>query len=310
MIDSNQLWLIHPSALAPFAAVSERAARGEAIPAAIRAPSPSQSGVAVLEMLGVLLPGEVPPWARGRATSMPALAQQFRDAAADPSVSAIALLCDSPGGTVQGTQELSDTIYGLRGSKPMLTLVNGQCCSAALWSASATGAIFLGSDTTQVGSIGAVVSHVDMSGAYEKAGIRVTDIASGKLKGAGSPHRPLDAASRAELERGVQHAHNVFVGQLARNRSTTAKALAAIADGRVFHGSEAVDVGLADALEPIGSALAAMGALATRPRAKAAAPAQHDVAARARLYAIAEQKRTGRHVPAYEAVNHILNGGI
>ena len=301
----NTHWLIHAPALAAFAAVGERAARGEPIAAAIRAATPAQAGVAVLEAIGVLLPGEVPAWARGRATSMPALAQQFRDAAADPSVSAIALLCDSPGGTVQGTQELSDTIYGLRGTKPMLTLVAGQCCSAALWAASATGAIFLGSDTTQVGSIGAVVSHVDLSGAHEKAGIRITEIASGKLKGAGSPHKPLDEASRAELERGVQHAHNVFVGQLARNRGTTAKALASVSDGRVFHGQEAIDAGLADAFEPIGSALAAMGSVAAAraPKIEAKAPPQ-DVAARARVYII-EQERLGRRVSAAEAVAHI-----
>jgi signal peptide peptidase SppA len=295
----QEIMLIQPDALTAWAALGERAARGEPIPAAIRSATQSHGNTRVLEMRGVLLPGDVPAYAKGRATSMPELAEQFRAAAADPSVSDIALISDSPGGYVRGTQDLSDTIYGLRGSKPMVTVVTGQCCSAALWAGSATGRIVIANDTAQVGSIGAIVAHVDLSGT---TAARVTEVSSGKFKGAASPFRPLDEVGRATLQASVDHVHGVFVSQLARNLGTTAKALSPIADGRVFHGKQAIEAGLAQGLEPVHSVLAKLAAAA--PRAVAKAPPA-DVAARARIWAAAEEQRTGRRVGAAEAVAFI-----
>jgi len=186
----------------------------------------------------------------------------------------------------------------------MQTIVDGMCCSAALWAGSATGKIVIGSDTAEVGSIGVFATHVDYSGAQAAAGIRVTEVTTGKYKAAASPNKPLDEVGRAEIQRSVDHTHEIFKAQLARNLGMSPSAVAKLADGRVFHGREGIDVGLASAIQPVHSALASFAAAHGRKVTAAKAPPQ-DVAARARVWAAAEEKRTGRYVSAAQAVEYI-----
>ena len=134
-------------------------------------------------------------------------------------------------------------------------------------------------EATSVGSIGVRSAHVDYSGALAAAGIRVTEVATGKYKNAGSPNRPLDETGLGEMQRAVDHTHEIFKSQLARNLGLTPSAVAKLADGRVFHGREAIDVGLASAIQPVHSALASFAAAHGRKIEAVKAPPQ-DVAAR------------------------------
>jgi ClpP class serine protease len=61
----------------------------------------------------------------------------LQERGADPAVGAIVLDVDSPGGSVYGIGELADAIYGARGSKPIVAVVNSQMASAAYWVGSA-----------------------------------------------------------------------------------------------------------------------------------------------------------------------------
>ena len=174
-----QHWLNQPLLLAPHALPLLRA------PQPLAARSGSVSGnarIAVVPVLG--------PLAK-RGSFLDSLfgfgnyedVQARVDAAtADPSIDAILLEIDSPGGEAAGAFDLADKIYAARGSKPVWAIANDSAFSAAYAIGSAADKLFL-TRTGGVGSIGVLVAaHVDQSGYDEKQGVKVTTLFAGSRK--------------------------------------------------------------------------------------------------------------------------------
>ncbi len=135
--------------------------------------------VAVLPLYGTLgqKMGLLQSFSGGTATEQ--FGGAFRQAVADPNVSAIVMDVDSPGGSVFGVQELWQTIMESRGQKPIVAVANSTMASAAYWISSAAGEIVV-TPGGEVGSIGVVAEHQDISGALEQEGIKPTLISAGK----------------------------------------------------------------------------------------------------------------------------------
>src|ERR1019366_7530398 len=91
------------------------------------------------------------------ATSTEVLATDFTAALGNPSITAIILNLDSPGGEVDGINELSQMIYDARGQKPIIAYVGAQAASGAYWIASQSDEVIVDA-TARLGSIGTVVS--------------------------------------------------------------------------------------------------------------------------------------------------------
>jgi signal peptide peptidase SppA len=87
----------------------------------------------------------------------------------DPAIDGILLVIDSPGGTVSGTEELGAIIKGTK--KPIIAFVEDMACSAAYWLASCADEIIANNTTAQVGSIGVLLSFMDIQPALEKQGV-------------------------------------------------------------------------------------------------------------------------------------------
>lgn len=173
----------------------------------------------------------------------------------DEAVSSIIFDIDSPGGTVDGTKELADTIFAARGEKPITAFISGEGCSAAYWIASAADEI-IAYDTSIVGSIGVVSAHTDYSKAYEEKGIKKTYITAGKYKRLANETEPLTKEAKDYLQSFVDAYYSMFVDAVARNRNvSTDKVLSEMADGRVFVAPDALKAGLIDKLGTIKSVL-------------------------------------------------------
>jgi len=129
--------------------------------------------------------------------SMQIIESQIMQAINDEAVQAIILNIDSPGGTVDGTAELANKIFSLRGQKPIVSFANGAMASAAVWIGLAADAVFISGETTMTGSVGVIATHVDISKAEQKAGIKTTEIVSGKFKAIFSETKPLSKEGRA-----------------------------------------------------------------------------------------------------------------
>lgn len=258
-------WAIVPSKLTEIQGIYEAHRRGpkidlKAVEASIGRPLANEhqayeviDGTAVIPVTGVLGKGMSLLSKISGGTSTALLQRDLADAIADPTVHAIVLQIDSPGGTVDGTQELAEAVFAARASgKPIIALADGCMCSAAYWIGSAAEKVYITSDTTQVGSIGVVASHVDVSKAEESWGRKTTEITAGKYKRVASQYGPLSEEGRATIQDQVDHIYSVFVEQISRFRAVAVPVvLTEMADGRVFLGQQAIQAGLADGVSSL-----------------------------------------------------------
>lgn len=180
-------------------------------------------------------------------SSMQMILNDFLEAMDDESVNAIILDVDSPGGTVDGTADLARAIYDARGTKPIVTLANGLMASAGYWIGSASDKIYIGNETTAVGSIGVVTSHTDYSEYYKKQGVKITDIYAGKYKRINSENKPLSKEGKQVIQDQVDYLYSIFVSTIAKHRGVSVQTvLDDMADARMFVGQQAIDAGLVD----------------------------------------------------------------
>ena len=180
-------------------------------------------------------------------TSSLEVARLFGEAMNDSSVASIILNIDSPGGTVDGTQELAELIYSSRGSKPIIAYTDGMIASAAYYIGAAADAIYISGDMPVTGSIGVVATHIDVSKAYEEAGYKITEIYAGKYKRIASSYKPLTEDGAGYIQDQVDYIYSIFVDDIAKYRGVSVKqVLENMADGKIFIGRQAIDAGLVD----------------------------------------------------------------
>ena len=185
------------------------------------------------------------------------LADQIQAALDNPSVKALILDIDSPGGTVDGTFELADGLFNSRGDKPIVALANGLMASAAYAFGAATDAIYMTGPTTHVGSIGVVAAHTDYSRYEEKLGIKTTEIYAGKYKRIASQHEPLTADGKESIQASVDYLYSIFVERVATFRGVpVSTVLDGMADGKIFIGQQAIDAGLVDGISTLSDLIA------------------------------------------------------
>jgi len=204
------------------------------------------NGVAVIPIVGVISK-ELSLFSfffDGVSTRETAL--MIKDALADDEVESILLDIDSPGGTVDGTQELAELIYSSRGQKPIIAYTDGMMASAAYYIGAAADKIYISGDMPDIGSIGVVMTHLDYSKSDEMYGYKETDIFAGKYKRITTGNRPLTEEGKEYLQDQVDYVYSIFVNDVAKYRGVSVEDALAMADGKIFIGRQALDAGLVD----------------------------------------------------------------
>ncbi len=265
----NGPWAIAPEMLGEIQSIYRAHVRGPkidipAVEARIGRPLKNEAksyqvidGVAVLELSGPIARRMNLIMQISGGTSSELFRRDFLQAIDDPTVSAVVMAINSPGGTVDGTQELADTIYAQRGKKPVVALAEGTMASAAYWIGAAADAIYMSDATAMVGSIGVVASHVDVSKAEEMAGQKTTEITAGRYKRIASEYEPLTSEGRAEIQAKVDALYAVFVDSVATYRGVSVEdVLTRMADGKVFVGKEAMEAGMVDGVSNLDALIA------------------------------------------------------
>lgn len=246
--------------------VKIRAARTEKSGSA-QPPDPYQNvnGVAVIPIEGVLGKKMNLFMDISGGTSTQMLGQALNNALQDPAIQSILLYIDSPGGAVDGTQEVARLIYAARGEKPIVAYTDGMMASAAYWIGAAADQIFISGDTVEIGSIGVVATHVDVSKAEEVRGTKTTEIVAGKFKRVSSSYQPLSDIGRATIQEQVDHLYSVFVQDVATFRGASPETVIKdMADGRIFLGGQAITNGLVDGQQSFDGLLTQLAAGAYR----------------------------------------------
>jgi ClpP class serine protease len=211
--------------------------------------------VAVLPLFGTMFQhGSMEMNASG-GTSTEQFGRQFSALNASPAVKTIVIEAHTPGGQVWGTEELSNLIYAARGRTRVVTIVNSQMASAGLWVGTAAEQVFI-TPGGEMGSVGVVSMHVDVSQSEEKRGIKRTLIATPDKKIAGHPWAPLDSETAVEWHSKIEGTMDRFVNALARNRRvSTDHVRAKFGGGGMLTSRQAVNARMADGVATLNEVL-------------------------------------------------------
>lgn len=168
-------------------------------------------------------------------------------AVADPNVREILYDVHSPGGMVSGAQDTMSMIANAAKVKRS-TMYSSLVASAAYWIMAGVKERAVAA-TAMVGSIGVLLRHVEFSKAAEMAGVTETVIRAGKYKQLANSAEPLTDMAKKELQAQAEHIYQVFVQDVADGLKISYQQADAMAQGREFIGSQAVDAGLVDKVE-------------------------------------------------------------
>lgn len=204
-----------------------------------------QNGVATIGVYGPLMHRVLASeFSSGGPTTYNDIRTSFDTALQDDGVEEIKLDIDSCGGVVPGVFDLAEHIFQSRGLKQITAVVNEQAYSAAYLLASAADKVIV-PRTGGVGSIGVILTHVDLSRAEDSAGVTVTHIFAGARKADGTPHQPLSTEALGVFQGNVNTTYNLFTETVARYRKMDVQAVRDTEAG-FYIGNKAVAMGLAD----------------------------------------------------------------
>jgi signal peptide peptidase SppA len=248
-------WAILPEKLEIIVAVVNRHFAGERLSAeevemqiqgATRPPERTVGTVAVLPLFGTIFPRANLFTQSSGGTSAELFGKRFDELLNDPSVGAIIIDVDSPGGQVSGIQELSKKIFDARGVKPIIAVSNYLAASAAYWIATSADELVV-APSGEVGSIGVFTVHEDDSVYLDKEGVKMTMIYDGKYKTEGNSYEPLSDEAKNAIQGRVSEIYDMFVKDVARNRGVKITDVRdGFGQGRVVGSKKAVDLGMAD----------------------------------------------------------------
>jgi protease-4 len=183
------------------------------------------------------------------------LVAALRALAADDAVKAVVLRIDSGGGSAQASEVIWRAIEALKAKKPVVVSMSDVAASGGYYIASGATKIFA-LDDTLTGSIGVVGGKLALQGALAKLGVHTFPIGRGKHATLAASLAPWTAEERETIQASMEAVYRVFVGRVAEGRHRTPEQIDAIAQGRVWTGSKAVELGLVDEIGGLDAALA------------------------------------------------------
>jgi protease-4 len=163
----------------------------------------------------------------------------------DPSVAAVIVAVDSPGGSVAGGESLHNALMRLAAVRPVVTVMGGTAASAGYMISLPAARIFA-SAATLTGSIGVILETGNAGGLLDKLGLSAEAIISGPLKDQPSFTHGLSPEGRAYLQALVMDMYGQFVTMVANARHLDEAKVRGLADGRAYTGRQALPLGLID----------------------------------------------------------------
>ena len=161
----------------------------------------------------------------------------------DPSVGAIVLDINSPGGNTVASNEMMEMVKNT--SKPTVAWIGESGTSGAYLVASACDKIIT-TNSSMIGNIGAIITLTDLSKYYNNTGINTYSIKSGEYKDIGADYRNLSPNETKMLQKIVDHDADNFKIEIAKNRKLSKSYIDNISNGEIYDGSEAKDKKLVD----------------------------------------------------------------
>lgn len=185
----------------------------------------------------------------------------------DDSIKAVLLRVESPGGAVAASQEIYQEVLRVKACKPIVCSMGNVAASGGYYIAAPCSKI-VASRGTVTGSIGVIMTLANLRGLFDKVGLQLQIVQSGKLKATGTPARALSEQERARLQGVISQTHEQFIADVAAGRGLKVDKVRALADGGVMTGQQAKKLGLVDQFGNLHDAImlaAKLGGIKGRP---------------------------------------------
>jgi protease-4 len=178
----------------------------------------------------------------------------------DSSVKAVVLRVDSPGGGVAPSQEIFDEIVKLKEEKKVVVSMGSVAASGGYYISSPADSIVANAGTI-TGSIGVIMELPNVEGLMEKIGIKTQIIKSGKHKDLASAFKTMTEEEKKILQKLLDDVHDQFIRAVSESRDIDYESIKKLADGRIFTGKKAQELGLVDELGNLEYAIELAGKL-------------------------------------------------
>ncbi len=219
--------------------------------------------VEVIYVQGELLTGSVPA-GLGIATSED-ITQSLKAAADDDGVKAIVMRINSPGGSPAASEEIISEMKKIK--KPIVVSMGDVAASGAYYISAPATKIIANPDTI-TGSIGVIWEFQNRSAFYAKDGTSFYISKSGAFKDMGADWRGLTDEEKRYADQTIEEAYMRFVTEVAQDRNLSLSKVKDLADGRVYTGAKAKELGLVDELGNLDDAIdvaASLGGIQGQP---------------------------------------------
>ncbi len=206
--------------------------------------------IGVIEINGTITGGSAPSVLSSEISTAHEIMKAIRKAGDRKDIKAVVLRINSPGGTAGAAQEIGIELDRLKElNKPIITSMGDMCASGGYWIACSSDYI-MANGATLTGSIGVIMELANLEGLYEKLGISPRVIKSGEFKDIGSTSREMTDEEQRLLQELIDDSYDQFLEQVRQGRQDKMQEdeILDIADGRIFSGRQALDLGLVDKL--------------------------------------------------------------
>jgi protease-4 len=192
------------------------------------------------------------------------MADSIKQLREDPTVRAVVLRIESPGGSSLAADVMWRELVLLAKAKPLIVSMGSVAASGGYYAAAASKDIYA-LPLTVTGSIGVFYGKADISGLLDKIGVTVDTYKTTPRADAESLYRPYTPDERRELERKIEQFYGTFLDRVAQGRGMTKEQVDAVGRGRVWTGQQALEHHLVDHLGGLREALAAARQAALLP---------------------------------------------
>ncbi|MFT5575888.1 MAG: protease-4, partial [Bermanella sp.] len=214
--------------------------------------------IGILVAQGTIVDGEV----SGDGIGGESFSELIRLAAEDDSIKAVVLRIDSGGGSAFASEQIRQELLALKKSgKPLVVSMGSAAASGGYWIAANADEIWA-TPATITGSIGIFGAFPTIEQSLAKLGVFTDGIATTNIAGGLRPDRPLNPVVQRALQSGIEHGYRQFLNVVAEGRDMLPEQVDKIAQGRVWTGVDAKQLGLVDQLGGLDDAVAAAASLA------------------------------------------------
>ena len=172
----------------------------------------------------------------------------------DDNIKAVVFRVNSPGGSAYASEQIWKAVTDLKAKKPIVVSMGDYAASGGYYISSNASKIYA-QPTTLTGSIGIFGMFPNVAGLTNKVGLSFDNVKTNKFSDYGDITRPMSEQEKAILQQYIERGYNLFLSRCSEGRNIPRETLEKIAEGRVWTGKQALEIGLVDAIGGLDDAL-------------------------------------------------------